>query len=186
VGQPRDGPGRGGGGRLRGVSGGQGRLQSTTKPKEFDRLVLELQRSKTAVALANEAGVPGALRARINKTLAEINRKVDKHVCKGITGRIRGVDKRLERFVGDELPKAGTKAGSSIDQFLRNNPDLTREGVMLEQRIQGFLRANPGLKRSEILVHSRGVRPGRARCWATCITTSRPRSTTRSWPRPRG
>ncbi|MDI9389089.1 MAG: hypothetical protein QM441_07655, partial [Synergistota bacterium] len=133
------------------------KLQSTTKPKEFDKLVLELQRSKTAVALANEAGVPGALRARINKTLAEINRKVDKHVCKGITGRIRGVDKRLERFVGDELPKAGTKAGSSIDQFLRNNPDLTREGVMLEQRIQGFLRANPGLKRSEILVHSRGV-----------------------------
>jgi hypothetical protein len=133
------------------------RLQSTTKQKEFDRLVLELQRSKTAVALANEAGVPNALRARINKTLAEISRKVDKHTCKGIVGRVRGVDKRLERFVGEELPKAGTKAGSSIDQFLRNNPDLTREGVMLEQRIQGFLRANPGLKRSEILVRSRAV-----------------------------
>ena len=32
------------------------RLQSTTKQKEFDRLVLELQRSKTAVALAGRPG----------------------------------------------------------------------------------------------------------------------------------
>ena len=133
------------------------KLQATTKQKEFRKLALQLQQNKTAVALANDPSVPAALRAKLNKTLQEINRRVDKNTARGIVNKVRSVNKKVEDFVRTELPQAGSKAGTKIDQFLRDNPGLTREDVLFANRVESFLRKNPGMRREDILVRSRTV-----------------------------
>ena len=90
------------------------RMQSTTNRHEFRRLALEMQQSKTTIALINDPSVPAALRVRVNQTLRAMGRLTDRRTAQGILSSAEG--------------------GKAIDRLLQKNPGLRRGDITVRSR----------------------------------------------------
>lgn len=104
------------------------RLQSTTDRHEFRRLALQMQQSKTTIALINDSSVPDALRVRVNRTLEAMNRMTDRRAAQGILTSAEGA--------------------KAMDSLLTKNPGLDRQSIMVRSRtVSGVDPTNVGRDR---------------------------------------
>lgn len=90
------------------------KLQSATDRHEFRKLALQVQQSKTAIALINDPAIPATVRVKLNKTLQAMNRLTDKRAAQGIL--------------------ASAEGGKAIEQLLKKNPGLKKEDIVVRSR----------------------------------------------------
>lgn len=86
-----------------------GKLQSAAgNRQEFRKLVLELQRNKTAQSVINSARFPDALRVQVNKTLKAYSRLADRRTIQGIVNSAQG---------RQAMEKLANKAGVRVEDI---------------------------------------------------------------------